>query len=97
MTPKAEAMTADSEASFASRSQGFIGGVYLGSQTVDRLAGFALLALLAAIFGASRAADTYFLASIAPLALGGIFGEPVARGFQTLFASPPAENGSRRL
>jgi putative peptidoglycan lipid II flippase len=75
------------ETSFAARSQRFIGGVYLGSQTVDRIAAFVLLALLAALFGATRAADTYFLASIGPLAIGSVFGEPLARSFQTLFAA----------
>jgi len=85
------------EQAFAARSPGFIGGVYLASQTVDRLAAFALFVLLAGLYGISHSADTYFLAAAAPLAIGGALGEPLARAFQTSLVSHPADEGGRCL
>jgi peptidoglycan biosynthesis protein MviN/MurJ (putative lipid II flippase) len=90
-------VSAATEQSFAARSPGFIGGVYFAAQTADRLAGFGLLLVLAAVYGASGPADTYFLASIAPLAIGGVFGEPLARAFQTVLASQRSEEAGRSL
>jgi putative peptidoglycan lipid II flippase len=66
------------------RSGAFIGSVNLGARALDRLAAFAQIIVIAAIFGASSKADLYFIAGIVPLTIGTIVGEPLGRGFMAL-------------
>jgi putative peptidoglycan lipid II flippase len=63
------------------RSGIFIGSVNLLARTLDRVAALVQITVVAAVFGATSRADLFFLASIAPLALGTIVSEPLGRSF----------------
>jgi putative peptidoglycan lipid II flippase len=66
------------------RSGTFIGSVNLGARLLDRASSFGQIIILAAVFGATRRADLYFIAAIVPLTIGTIVGEPFGRGLMTL-------------
>lgn len=57
------------------RSASYIGSVTLAARVADRLAALGQILLVASVLGASTQADLYFIASIAPLAIGTIVGE----------------------
>lgn len=69
---------------FTTRSRSFISSVNLLAQASDRLLAFVLIITLAGAFGATSAADLYFLAALGPLTIGFVIGEPLGRGFLTL-------------
>jgi putative peptidoglycan lipid II flippase len=82
---------------FATRTPKFIGSIYLAAQLVDRVASLGVIVLIAALYGASASADTFFLASVVPAALGGVLGEPVARSFQTILVQETDDAAARRI
>lgn len=57
------------------RSASFIGSLTLAGRILERFGAFGQILLIAAFFGATTDADLYFIASIAPLTIGGIVGE----------------------
>jgi putative peptidoglycan lipid II flippase len=57
------------------RSASFIGAVTLAARIADRIAALGQILLIATVLGASTQADLYFIASIAPLAIGTVVGE----------------------
>lgn len=61
------------------RSTAFIGSLNLLARAADRLATLAQIGVVAWIFGASSAGDLYFLASIVPLTLALVIGDPLGR------------------
>lgn len=82
-----EALHAALASSFAAstrRSGAYIGSLNVAGRGLDRLAAFGQVIIIAAAFGAGPRADLYFLAAIAPLAIGTIIGDPLGRGFLTL-------------
>jgi putative peptidoglycan lipid II flippase len=82
---------------FTTRSGGFIGAVNLFGRGVDRMAAFAQIVIIAYAFGASNGADLFFLASIFPLTIGVVVGEPVGRAFLTMLVSPEREVPAEEL
>jgi peptidoglycan biosynthesis protein MviN/MurJ (putative lipid II flippase) len=78
-----------SEGRFTTRSTAYIGSVNLVAQIADRLLVFGQIVVVAAVFGATAHADAYFLASIAPLMIGNVIGEPFGRAFLTLVVGTP--------
>jgi peptidoglycan biosynthesis protein MviN/MurJ (putative lipid II flippase) len=75
----------------------FVGSVNLIAQVADKLFSFGQIVVIAASLGASPAADLLFLASIVPLTVGYVVGEPVGRAFLTLLVRETDEEQSRRL
>lgn len=57
------------------RSASYIASLTLAGRVVERAGAFGQILLVAAFFGATTSADLYFIASIAPLMIGGILGE----------------------
>jgi putative peptidoglycan lipid II flippase len=75
----------------------FVGSVNLIAQVADKLFSFGQIVVIAAFLGASPSADLLFLASIAPLTIGYVVGEPVGRAFLTLLVREQSEDAARRL
>jgi putative peptidoglycan lipid II flippase len=73
-----------SASGFAARSVAYIGALNFVAQIGDRGLAFAQVALVAALFGVGTPADQYFLASVVPLTIGFVLGEPFNRAFLTL-------------
>jgi putative peptidoglycan lipid II flippase len=71
-------------------SVGRLATLSLIAGVVDRLLGLVLIAILAGLFGASSATDTYFLALVVPLTLAIALSE----AFYTAMISPFAERAS---
>lgn len=73
-------MTAPPESALAPplRSATFISSFALAGRVAERLAQFALIVLVASVYGTSHEADVYFAASIVPLILGSVVGEAFA-------------------
>lgn len=82
---------------FTARSAAFISSVNLGAQGLDRLLSFAQIIVVAALLGATSSADLYFLASIVPLTLGTVVGEPVGRLLLTLLVREEERGRERAL
>jgi putative peptidoglycan lipid II flippase len=72
------------DVSTVSASSAFIGSVNLVGQLADKIFSFGQIVLIAAILGASPSADLFFLASIVPLTIGFVVGEPVGRAALTV-------------
>lgn len=70
--------------SYPARTTAFIGSVSLLGQVADKLFSFGQIIVIAAIFGAGTTSDIYFLASIVPLTIGWVVGEPSGRAAMTL-------------
>jgi putative peptidoglycan lipid II flippase len=66
--------------SLTSRSAAFIGSFSLLGRLLERGSAFALIVLLASVYGSSSSADLYFVASIVPLMIGTLVGESIAAG-----------------
>jgi putative peptidoglycan lipid II flippase len=66
------------ETSFTRRSATFIGSFTLAARIVERLGAFALIVLVASVYGSSSIADRYFIASITPLIIGAVAGEALS-------------------
>jgi putative peptidoglycan lipid II flippase len=66
------------ETSFTRRSATFIGSFTLAARIVERLGAFALIVLVASVYGSSSIADRYFIASITPLIIGAVAGETLS-------------------
>jgi peptidoglycan biosynthesis protein MviN/MurJ (putative lipid II flippase) len=82
---------------FTRSSRTFISSVNLAAQLVDRLLAFAQVVIIAAIFGAGRDADLFFLASIVPLTIGYVTGEPLGRATLTLIVGQRSERDQQPL
>jgi putative peptidoglycan lipid II flippase len=82
---------------FTTRSTAYIGSVNLVAQIADRLLVFGQIAVVAAVFGATTHADAYFLASIVPLMIGNVIGEPFGRAFLTLVVGTPSRPDAVKL
>jgi putative peptidoglycan lipid II flippase len=89
--------TVDDEVLAVSASSAFIGSVNLVGQIADKLLSFGQIVLIAAILGASPSADLYFLASIVPLTIGFVVGEPASRAFLTLLVRERDEKSAIAL
>jgi putative peptidoglycan lipid II flippase len=69
---------------FTTRSISYLSIVNFAAQVGDRLFSFGQVAVIAALFGAGTNADIFFLASIVPLTIGAVIGEPLGRAFLTM-------------
>jgi putative peptidoglycan lipid II flippase len=79
------------------RTTVFVGSVNLAAQLADKLCSFGQIVLIAALLGATPAGDLIFLASIVPLTIGYVVGEPVGRAFLTLLVREDRPDEARRL
>ncbi|HEV8461330.1 MAG TPA: lipid II flippase MurJ [Gaiellaceae bacterium] len=79
------------------RTTVFVGSVNLVAQIADKLFSFGQIIVIAAFLGATPEADLLFLASIAPLTIGYVVGEPVGRAFLTLLVRERDQAAGRRL
>jgi peptidoglycan biosynthesis protein MviN/MurJ (putative lipid II flippase) len=79
------------------RTTAFVGSVNLIAQVADKLFSFGQIILIAAFLGASPSADLLFLASIVPLTIGYVVGEPIGRAFLTLLVREPNPQEARHL
>lgn len=79
------------------RTTVFVGSVNLAAQVADKLCSFGQIVVIAAFLGASPAADLLFLASIVPLTIGYVVGEPVGRAFLTLLVREERPETANRL
>jgi peptidoglycan biosynthesis protein MviN/MurJ (putative lipid II flippase) len=79
------------------RTTVFVGSVNLVAQLADKLCSFGQIILIAALLGATPAGDLIFLASIVPLTIGYVVGEPVGRAFLTLLIREDRPDEARRL
>ena len=90
-------MTADSDPGLAARSSAFIGSVNLVAQVGDKLLSFGQIIVIAAVFGSTTRADTFFPASIVPLTIGFVVGEPIGRAYTTLLVAETDRAAAARL
>jgi peptidoglycan biosynthesis protein MviN/MurJ (putative lipid II flippase) len=58
--------------------------VNLAGQVADKLLSFGQIILIAAVLGSTAGGDLFFLASVVPLTIGFVVGEPVGRAYLTL-------------
>lgn len=79
------------------RTTVFVGSVNLIAQIADKLFSFGQIVVIAAFLGASADADLLFLASIVPLMIGYVVGEPIGRAFLTLLVRETQRQRARRL
>jgi putative peptidoglycan lipid II flippase len=79
------------------RTTVYVGSVNLAAQTIDRLFAFGQIVVVAAFLGATSSADLLFLASIVPLTIGYVVGEPVGRAFLTLLVREEQPDAARKL
>lgn len=90
-------MATGADDTIAPRTTAYIGSVNLVAQVADKLLSFAQIVVIAAVLGSSAGGDIFFLASIVPLTIGFVIGEPVGRAYMTLLVRTPAGAEARRL
>jgi peptidoglycan biosynthesis protein MviN/MurJ (putative lipid II flippase) len=79
------------------RTTTFIGSVNLVAQIADKLLSFGQIILVAAVLGSSASGDEFFLASIVPLTIGFVVGEPAGRALVTLLVRGPSLDAGRSI
>jgi peptidoglycan biosynthesis protein MviN/MurJ (putative lipid II flippase) len=78
-------------------SSAFIGSVNLAGQVADKLLSFGQIILIAAVLGSTAGGDLFFLASVVPLTIGFVVGEPVGRAYLTLLVREREHTIARQL